>query len=161
VADQPFDPWRDIVRLGLPVHHVDLPPRIGGIYRVVDGTPTIGLNRSLTEREQRCILAEELGHHALQAVYAPQEFHYFRGRLAISKAERRAVQWAADRLIPLAALRHALCHGVADEAELCDCFDVTPDLLRFQLSRLRAAMPPVLDPAADVNSGRPPERIGV
>lgn len=136
-ADGPFDPWDEVARVGLPVHHVELPPSIGGIYRVVDGTPTIGLNRDLSPREERCVLAEELGHHALHAVYAPQEFHHFRGRLVISKAERRALKWACDRLVPLPALRQTLRDSHSDEAELCDRFHVIPEFLRFQLDRLQ------------------------
>jgi hypothetical protein len=54
--------------------------------------------------------------------------------MEVSRAEYRALRWAAQWLIPLDKLAQAFKWGIFEVWELAEYFDVTEDMVRFRLS---------------------------
>lgn len=110
---------------------------IKGIYIAdIDLTPTIGLDTSLKNNTPllRCIMAEELGHHFTSTgMCMPKEFYSYCDRLKISKAEYKALKWAALYLIPLDKLLEAVSYGICTVWEIADHFNVTEEMIAFRL----------------------------
>lgn len=122
---------------GIKVEHWDFQPPLEAVYWSSPGLPpVIGLSTSLFESRPyfRCVLAEELGHHFTTAGAAvPKTFYRYRDRLGVSRAEYRAMRWAARWLIPVDKLGKALKQGIVETWELAECFDVTEDMVRFRM----------------------------
>ncbi len=122
---------------GIEIEWQDFIPPIRGIYWAPDGIPpVIWLDKSLEyhPRLLRCVMAEELGHHfTLDRDCLCCTYFNYRDRLAISKAEHRALRWAAEYLIPQKQLKRALKTGHDTLWSLAELFDVTEDMMRFRL----------------------------
>lgn len=97
----------------------------------MDGERVILLDESLLTkpRLERCVLAEELGHHfALQVSGLSVAYglhHAALQRRNRRQNEARAVRWAANYLIPSAALADAIRSGLRRVDEFADYFYVT------------------------------------
>ncbi|HBG08612.1 ImmA/IrrE family metallo-endopeptidase [Candidatus Darwinibacter acetoxidans] len=107
---------------------------IQGMYIYTPGVakPVIVLAKKLAtcERELRCILAHELGHHYRTAgnyfvAASRTDFVY------ATKPERLATKWAVDLLIPTNIFLHCLHRGMT-VSELADRFFVIPGFIRFK-----------------------------
>jgi len=112
-------------------------PPVRGLYWAPQGIPpVIWLDKSLeyNHRLLRCVMAEELGHHFTTAgdCLCRTYFNY-RDRLAVSRAEYRALRWAAEYLIPKKRLHKALRAGNDTLWGLAEIFDVTEEMMRFRL----------------------------
>lgn len=125
---------------GIEVYWFDFEPPVQGLYWAPSSSaPVIGLDNKLENNMPlcRCIIAEELGHHftlgqnCLQCTY----FNY-RDRLATSKAEYRALKWAANYLMPEDKLREAFRAGCREVWQLADYFNVTEEMVRFRIKLL-------------------------
>ncbi|MDR5608173.1 ImmA/IrrE family metallo-endopeptidase [Paenibacillus larvae] len=91
----------------------------------------ICLNKRIIKRaEKACTLAEELGHH-----------HTTSGDIlnlediVNSKQEKRARNWAYERLIPLSVFIEAHRTGIRNRHELADYIGVTEDFLELSIKR--------------------------
>jgi Zn-dependent peptidase ImmA (M78 family) len=122
---------------GIAIEYWDFQPPLEAVYWTAPGMPpVIGLSRALFSNRAhfRCVLAEELGHHFTSVGQAiPQTSFHYRDRLNVSRAEYRALRWAAQHLIPLDELRKAIIEGVRERWELAEHFDVTEDMIDFRL----------------------------
>jgi len=122
---------------GIKVEYWDFRPPLEAVYWSFPGIPpVIGLANSLFESRPhfRCVLAEELGHHFTTAgVAIPKTYFHYRDRLEVSRAEYRAMRWAALHLVPLDKLQQAVRWGVCERWELAEYFDVTEGLVDFRL----------------------------
>ncbi|MBC7340865.1 MAG: ImmA/IrrE family metallo-endopeptidase [Clostridia bacterium] len=122
---------------GIKVEYWDFQPPLEAVYWFSPGLPpVIGLANSLFENRRyfRCVLAEELGHHFTTVGEAvPKMFYRYGDRLDISKAEHRAMVWAAKYLMPADRLLGALSFGIVEQWELADYFEVTEDMVRFRM----------------------------
>lgn len=132
------DAMLEIARIqGIPVEIFDFAPPTQGIYFCnEDMPPIIGLDRSLRNNVPllRCILAEELGHHFTSAGYCvTQKFFSYNERMNISRAEYKALKWAANYLMPENDLLDALKSGLCEVWELAEHFDVTEEFVKFRL----------------------------
>ena len=89
----------------------------------------IALNSKIdTEKERKCILAEELGH-----------FYTSHGAIldkSISsiKQEARARRWACERIITIPSLIESFNSGIQSKSGLIDFFDVTEEFLDSTIS---------------------------
>lgn len=111
-----------------------LAPNVSGLYLVRSThEPTILVNGALTEREKRCVLAEEAGHHyrtSGNVINAKDAF--------ARKQEEAGRRWAYEKLIPLDRLA-----SVCLEAEhlplwdLAEALDVTEEFLISALNYYR------------------------
>ena len=112
---------------GLYAQEDNLPPAIFIAKRICNNTPLL-----------RCVIAEELGHH-YTTVGDQLPKHYFSGmdRVIASKAEYKALKWAALHLMPYQHLIQAFHKGYHEVWDLADYFDVTEDMITFRLSLLR------------------------
>ena len=66
---------------------------INGVY--IDNLKCIGLDKSLTDTERKCTIAEELGHYYCNATYPLS----CTDETLINKAEYRAQKWAVKALV--------------------------------------------------------------
>lgn len=133
----PFSLLKMASEQGIVVEYWDFQKPLEAVYWSFPGLPpVIGLAKSLFESRAhfRCVLAEELGHHfTTVGTTIPRAFLHYRGRLDISRAEYRAMRWAALHLIPLDKLREVIKKGVRERWELAEHFDVTEDMIDFRL----------------------------
>lgn len=98
-----------------------------GIYLNYDKINAIALNYDElgTYIEEKCTLAEELGHYYMDSfysLYADQNF--------IDKQEYRAKKWSYFTLVPYEKLKSALKNGINDIYQLADYFEVTIEYMR-------------------------------
>ena len=93
-----------------------------GIYINIDKINAIALNydRLGTSLDEKCVLAEELGHYYYDATYSP----YCKDLQIISKQEIKARKFAYNILIPFEDLRKAIFKGKTSLSSLAEYFDV-------------------------------------
>ncbi|AEG59341.1 ImmA/IrrE family metallo-endopeptidase [Desulforamulus ruminis] len=103
------------------VYENPLSSKIKGLY----GDGIVWLNRRLpTSIEKSCVLAEELGHyHTSSGDILNQKD--IRNR----KQEKRARNWAYEKLVPLEKFIEAYEAGVCNRYELAEFLDVTEEFL--------------------------------
>ena len=91
----------------------------------VEGAEGISLDRSKIEsqREEKQILAEEIGHLDTGYVYHVSDALNPLRKQNVEKAEYRAKNWAGETLVPLKELKKAL-KQTSDIFELAEIFDV-------------------------------------
>ena len=118
-----------------------LPPPVLGHYFVEPGiAPIITLSNGLDGREclLRSVLAEELGHHfTTTGTMIPTSYCHYTDRVKVSRAEYRALCWAAKTLMPVVDVRAALAKGLREAWEIAEDFGVTEVLARFRLRMLK------------------------
>lgn len=96
-----------------------------GIYLNYEKTNAIGLNYDkLGYAEEKCTLAEELGHYYQDATYS-----LYSDINTISKKEYRAKKWAYNVLIPIEKLKEAINKGLYNYYELAEYFEVSCDFM--------------------------------
>lgn len=88
----------------------------------------IAINRTLTEREKKCILAEELGHYLTGSGDILDQ-----SSAANRKQELRGRLWAYNRLIGLRGIVSAYKSGCRNMPDVADYLDVTEDFLQEAL----------------------------
>lgn len=110
---------------------------VDGIYLDVPGMPKIiGLNKQIMSNTPyaRCVFAEELGHHyTTVGECVPKEYYCYADRIAIYKAEYKALRWAANYLIPEHSLLDALRDNICEVWELAEHFNVTEDMVKLRV----------------------------
>lgn len=96
---------------------------INGAFINVEKINIIALNYDElgTYVDEKCTLAEELGHYYYDATYSP----YCEDLQVISKQERKAKKWAYNILIPFEDLRRAILNGKTSISSLAEYFNVT------------------------------------
>lgn len=110
------------------VEHRFKTTRLRGLYS--DGTITINASNSFTEVEKACIIAEELGHHHTTIGNILDQ-----STVQNRKQERRARQWAYNRLIPLSKIVQAYHSGAKNRFEIAEFMRVTEEFLDDALKR--------------------------
>lgn len=134
----PFEMLRLATSEGIKVEYWDFEPPLEGIYLASPGIPSvIGISKRIFESSPRfrCVLAEELGHHfTTVGDTLPRQFYHYRDRLSVSKAEYRALRWAAEYLMPEDKLREAIRSGCVETWSIADRFNVTEDMVRFRVN---------------------------
>jgi len=106
--------------LKIEVLEADLSKRIDGLY--CDGC--ICINRSKTDTEKKCILAEEIG-HALTSVGNILD----KKNINCSKLEAKAMAWAYEKLISLDHIITAGAQGIRNRFQLAEYLEVTEDFM--------------------------------
>lgn len=98
-----------------------------GVYINIDKINAIALNYDQlgTYVEEKCVLAEELGHYYYNCTYSP----YCQDLQVISKQERKARKFAYNMLIPFEDLRRAILSGKTTILSLAEYFDVTAQFM--------------------------------
>lgn len=120
---------------GIAVEFYPLPKPLLGYYFAEPGMgPVITLVPELERREalMRCVFAEELGHHFTCAGdYLVSPYRSYMGKILLSKAEKKALKWAANLLVPLMNLISSRWQNVCD---IADEYFVTPTFVRAVLA---------------------------
>lgn len=98
-----------------------------GAFINIDKINAIALNYNKigTHIEEKCVLAEEIGHYYYDATYSP----YCQDMQLISKQERKAKKFAYNILIPFENLRKAILSGKTSILSLAEYFDVTAQFM--------------------------------
>jgi len=84
----------------------------------------IWLNQGLSYRDKACVLAEEMGHY-----YTSSGNTLDQKQTGNIKQEKRARNWAYEKLIPLQSFVEASKEGITNWYELADFMDVTEEFL--------------------------------
>lgn len=130
--------YREAESAGVHVVSRPLPDPILGLYLRDDDldAPVIVLSPIVHTRPtlHRTVLAEELGHHHTSSGHclALHRTRTYADMIAASRAEHRALRWAALRLVPPAKLLAAIRRGLRVD-ELAEEFCVTEDLLLYRI----------------------------
>ncbi len=125
-------------REGIIIEWWDFEPPLEAVYWATpELPPVIGLANSLASVPRayfRCVLAEELGHHfTTVGSRVPRTYFHYRDRLEISRAEYRALKWAAKWLVPKDKLMQIYKKGIVEVWELAEHFNVTEQMVVFRL----------------------------
>ncbi|MNW49936.1 hypothetical protein D3C74_273710 [compost metagenome] len=111
-----------------------LPEWLKGIYIESSVGDMILLNQNLeTDRERKCILVEELGHH-----YKTVGDITDQTKLVNQQQELRARQWGYERLVPLSAIVQAFHARIKGRYELAEYLDVTEEFLQACIDRYQS-----------------------
>lgn len=112
---------REAQKNSIEVYEKPMTPSIKGLY----GDNTVWVNSGIpTIAEKSCILAEELGHH-----YTSSGDILDQKELRNRKQEKRARNWAYERLVPLDGIVQAYKAGVSNRYEIAEFMNVTEDFL--------------------------------
>jgi len=135
----PMELFQLAEREGIIIEWWDFEPPLEAVYWAAPKLPpVIGLANSLDYAPRayfRCVLAEELGHHfTTVGCRIPRTYFHYRDRMEVSRAEYRALRWAAQWLIPLDKLVKAFKKGITEKWEIAEYFDVTESMVSFRLS---------------------------
>lgn len=119
---------REISKLDIELIEMDTPDLIKGLY--VDGI--IILKKDMLNVNKKCVLAEEIGHHLLNAGNILDQ-----GDVSNRKQEKKARAWAYEKLIPLEKFVEAYFNGCYNFYDLVEFFEVTPEFLEDAISYYR------------------------
>lgn len=109
------------------VHYMG--PKIRGLY----GDNVIWLNRGLSPYTDKvCVLAEEIGHYHTSCGDILDH-----KKIANVKQEKRARNWAYERLIPLKSFVVASKEGISNRYELAEFLDVTEEFLEQAMAHYK------------------------
>lgn len=105
---------------------IDFKMKNKAIIGCINDNYTIGINYSNIDDscEEKCILAEELGHY-----YTNSFYNYNFTKEEISKREFRATKWAFKTLIPFTILKQLYEKGCRYTYEFAEKLGVTEDLV--------------------------------
>lgn len=78
--------------------------------------------------DEKCTLAEELGHYYYDATYS-----LYSDSNSISKQEYKAKKYSYNILIPLEKLKEAILKGITEIYQLADYFEVTYKFMKNAL----------------------------
>lgn len=92
----------------------------------------IAIEKSLTQKEKACVLAEELGHH-----YTSSGNILDQTKTENVKQEQRARMWAYNKQIGLHGIIDAYKRGCRNIHEMADYLDITEEFLRDALEAYR------------------------
>ncbi len=93
-----------------------------GIYLNYEKINAIALNYDEfgTYIDEKCTLAEELGHYYYDATYS-----LYSDSNTISKQEYKAKKYSYNILVPIEKLKEAIKNGITEISQLAEYFDVT------------------------------------
>jgi hypothetical protein len=145
VLDMPLELFELAKRQGINIEWWDFKPPLEAVYWATPGLPpVIGLSCLLKRSSSaylRCVLAEEIGHHFTTSNNSvPRTFFHYRDRLEVSRAEYKALKWAALYLMPRDKLLYAIKHGITEKWEFAEWFNVTEEMVDFRLKLPDVAM---------------------
>ena len=105
---------------------IDFKMKNKAIIGCINDNYTIGINYSNIDDscEEKCILAEELGHY-----YTNSFYNYNFSKEEIDKREFRATKWAFKTLIPFTILKQLYKKGCRYTCEFAEELGVTEDLV--------------------------------
>lgn len=109
------------------IYEVDM--NIKGLY--ADGIIAIS-KRLGSSIEKVCILAEELGHYHTSAGDILDQ-----SKIENRKQEKRARNWAYEKLVPLARIVQAYKSGVSNRYEMAEFLEVTEEFLDAAIHRYK------------------------
>lgn len=103
-----------------------------GAFININKTNAIALNFDEIETyiQEKCVLAEELGHYYCNATYSL----YCTDISYISKQEYRAKKWAFKTIIPISKIKELVVKGYTKLYELAEMLNVTEELLMLAIN---------------------------
>lgn len=113
------------------VYSYNLPENISGLIVCSNDIKGIAINKNIRSyKEEKCILAEELGHYFTSS--GDLQLHKIKNyskAIEISREERRARKWAVEKLIRIQDFIEAFKAGCRSKYEVAEFLDVTEGFL--------------------------------
>ncbi|GAB6170971.1 ImmA/IrrE family metallo-endopeptidase [Paradesulfitobacterium aromaticivorans] len=124
---------QEAVGKGINLVKSELPVRIKAVYYAPeDLPPTIALsNDIITQAEETCVLAEELGHYYTSS---GNLLSANTDRVSILKQENRARRWAARKIVPLESITQAFESGAQNRYEFAEYLGITESFFDWSIS---------------------------
>ncbi|MDJ0305359.1 ImmA/IrrE family metallo-endopeptidase [Dehalobacter sp.] len=119
---------QEICKQGIKIYEVPMNPRNKGLY----SDNIICINQRMDKREKICTIAEEHAHY-LTTSGNILDLTDVRNR----KQEKRARNWAYEKLIPLQSFVKAYKEGIRNRYELAEFLEVTEEFLDAAISRYK------------------------
>ena len=94
--------------------------------RIIDKYIFMDYSQIHTKTEEKCLLAEELGHYYHSAYYTLSS-----SKADIDRAEYRANKWKCLVCITKQALLDCYNKGLSNEFEIAEELEVEPDMVKF------------------------------
>jgi predicted transcriptional regulator len=138
----PVDPNAIAAELGIKVYIAGLDEGVSGVLRQASGRAAeIYLQSSDSPTRQRFTCAHELGHYVTRARAGDDDWEYVEHRALLASQgtnqdEIFANKFAANLLMPRAAIAEAVRGGTLSEAVLTAKFGVSSDAMNFRLVNL-------------------------
>ena len=94
--------------------------------RIIDKYIFMDYSQIHSQTEEKCILAEELGHYYYDAYYTLNS-----SQLDIERAEYKALKWKTLALIPPKSLLNCFYEGIYNLLDIAEKLDVEPNIVKF------------------------------
>lgn len=119
----------EIHKEGIDIIQINFKGKSKGLY----GDNTIAIDKKIdTSAEKKCILAEELGHH-----YTSYGNILDQSNINNIKQEKRARNWAYEKLVGIISLVNAFERGIRNKYELAEYLNITEDFLNEVINHYR------------------------
>jgi hypothetical protein len=119
----------EIHKEGIDIIQINFKGKSKGLY----GDNTIAIDKKIdTSAEKKCILAEELGHH-----YTSYGNILDQSNINNIKQEKRARNWAYEKLVGIISLVNAFERGIRNKYELAEYLNITEDFLNEAINHYR------------------------
>lgn len=86
----------------------------------------IDYSRIHTYTEEKCLLAEELGHYYFSAYYS-----FSSSQINIDKQEYKALKWKSLVCVPLKSILNCFKKGICNLSDIATELQVEPDMVEF------------------------------
>ena len=94
--------------------------------RIIDKYIFMDYSQIHTKTEEKCLLAEELGHYYHSAYYTLSS-----SKVDIDRAEYRANKWKCLVCVTKQALLDCYKKGLSNEFEIAEELEIEPDMVKF------------------------------
>lgn len=119
----------EIHKEGIDIIQINFKGKSKGLY----GDNTIAIDKKIdTSAEKKCILTEELGHH-----YTSYGNILDQSNINNIKQEKRARNWAYEKLVGIISLVNAFERGIRNKYELAEYLNITEDFLNEAINHYR------------------------
>lgn len=94
--------------------------------RIIDGYIFIDYSQIHTQTEEKCILAEELGHYYYDAYYT-----MLSSQIDIDRAEYKALKWKSLSCVSPKSILKCFCKGIYNLYDIAEELQVEPNMVDF------------------------------
>ena len=94
--------------------------------RIIDSYIFMDYSQIHTQTEEKCVLAEELGHYYYDAYYTMSS-----SQTDIDRAEYKALKWKSLSCVPLKSILRCFYNGIYNLYDIAEELQVEPNMVDF------------------------------